>query len=127
MSTNQHNTDEGENNEFTADDVDWHGLFDERLNHEQGDVYDSDLLESAVRAHVDDDERLPDEIITQAVDEGLLDRVDGDEVTPADRVLGDPGHAVGGDESVRANGKDTADGTGSSGENTDADGELFEK
>jgi primase-polymerase (primpol)-like protein len=127
MSTNQHNTDEGENNEFTADDVDWHGLFDERLNHEQGDVYDADLLESAVRAHVDDDERLPDEIITQAVDEGLLDRVDGDEVTPADRVLGDPGHAVGGDESVRANGKDTADGTGSSGENTDADGELFEK
>lgn len=121
------NNEREQHNEFTADGVDWSGLFVDRLGHEPGDAYDGGRLESAVRAFVDDDERLPDEIITQAVDEGFLDRVDDETVTPTDHVVGDPGHAVGPDESARRNGKDTVEGTGLSGEDTDADGEFPEK
>ena len=121
------NNEREQHNEFTTDEVDWSGLFVERLNHDPCDVYDEGTLESAVRAHVDDDDRLPDEIITRAVDEGLLDRVDDGTVTPTPCVVGDPGHAVGDGETAQRNGEKTADGVGSSDEDTDADGELPEK
>lgn len=96
------------------DELDLHAVFSE-LDKDAGETVSRSVLDTVVEARTNGDTDT-DEVVSRAVEEGLLRDGEGRSYTVTETAVGDPGHAVEPDESARTNGEKTGDATGSSGE-----------